>query len=121
LLLMALVFFLTAGSDPMIPEENWHLQFHITDKSNAGVAGARVQIHAHGKITVVNTVLHFKHKEWDLEGTTDAHGDYRLDSPACVLEFTFSKDGYIDAETNFYGTGIDSNATRSLKLTMDHK
>jgi hypothetical protein len=121
LVLTALLFFGIAGSFPIAPEADWHLQFHITDSSNVGMAGVRVQVNADGKVTLVNMVFHVEPKRWNFEGITDTHGDYRLSSRACALYVSLSKNGFSDAETNFHGTGIAADASQSLHITMDHK
>lgn len=120
LVLIAIVFFAGAELEPMELETHWQLQFHITDESNVGIAGVRVEVCARGKLTAFNKVFEVEPKRWNFEGVTDAHGDYRLDSRACALFVTLIKDGYLDADTNFHGTGDAADANRALHIAMHH-
>jgi hypothetical protein len=119
-LLMAILFFALPGGEE-VPEVDWHLQFHVSNKSDAGIAGAQVRVRAMGKITALNKVFRIRQKTREFNGITDAHGDYRLDLRACELYVTFSKDGYEDNRTDFHGTSDPTNTSQSLNITMEHK
>jgi hypothetical protein len=100
-------------------EVNWHLKFHITDKSNAAISGTRVRIHALGEVTPLNKLFHVDIKRWDIDGVANAEGDYQLDARAYVLDVTISKEGYRDVEKSFHPG--DPNAGQPIKIEMEKK
>jgi hypothetical protein len=99
--LIILIFFV-AGDNPMVPEADWHLQFHVADKSGHALQAVRIEVHALGKVTAYNQVFHVEPKRWNFEGITDAHGNYRLNSRACVFGVKLSKNGYRGRLTSLY-------------------
>jgi hypothetical protein len=111
--LMVICFLLGVGDSE---EVNWHLRFHITDKSDSAISGTHVRIHALGQVTPLNTLFKVDIKRRDIDGVADARGDFQSDVRAYVLDVTFSKNGYLDVEKSFHPG--DSNAGEQLKIEM---
>jgi hypothetical protein len=119
---LVIAFFLFAGCEPMVPEVDWHLKVHLVDKSTNGIAGALVHVHAHGKITAINTVFGDRHKEWDFQTNTDSDGRCGADVRACVLYVTATKDGFVEPEEQaLHGTGNAADADRDIQIVMESK